>query len=46
MYYTGIDPFTKKRVQVAQGMRYGRMQWALMQFFQAGELVHGARGVD
>jgi uncharacterized radical SAM protein YgiQ len=34
MYYTGIDPFTKKRVQVAQGMRNRKMQRALMQFFK------------
>jgi hypothetical protein len=34
MYYTGIDPFTKKKVQVAKGMRSRKMQRALMQFFK------------
>jgi hypothetical protein len=34
MYYTGIDPFSKKKVQVAQGMRNRKMQRALMQFFK------------
>ncbi|MFL5243146.1 MAG: YgiQ family radical SAM protein [Gemmataceae bacterium] len=34
MYYTGIDPFTGKQVQVAKGMRDRKMQRALMQFFK------------
>jgi hypothetical protein len=34
MYYTGIDPFTKKPVAVAKGMRNRKMQRALMQFFK------------
>ncbi len=34
MYYTGIDPFTKKPVKVAKGMRDRKMQRALMQFFK------------
>ena len=34
LYYTGIDPFTKKEVQVAKGMRDRKMQRALMQFFK------------
>lgn len=34
MYYTGIDPFTKKPVQVAKGMRNRKMQRAMMQFFK------------
>ena len=34
MYYTGIDPFTKKPVQIAKGMRDRKMQRALMQFFK------------
>jgi uncharacterized radical SAM protein YgiQ len=34
MYYTGIDPFTKKRVHVARNMRDRKMQRALMQFFK------------
>jgi uncharacterized radical SAM protein YgiQ len=34
MYYTGIDPFSKKPVKVAKGMRSRKMQRALMQFFK------------
>ena len=34
MYYTGIDPFTKKPVGAARGMRDRKMQRALMQFFK------------
>jgi hypothetical protein len=34
MYYTGIDPFTKKPVHVAKNMRDRKMQRALMQFFK------------
>jgi hypothetical protein len=33
-YYTGIDPFTKKPVNVSKGMRDRKMQRALMQFFK------------
>jgi hypothetical protein len=46
MYYTGIDPFTKEEVYIARGLRDRKMQRALMQFFQGGELVYGARGAD
>jgi uncharacterized radical SAM protein YgiQ len=34
MYYTGIDPFTKKPAYVARHMRDRKMQRALMQFFK------------
>jgi hypothetical protein len=34
MWYTGIDPFTKKPVTIARGMRDRKMQRALMQFFK------------
>lgn len=34
MYYTGIDPFTKKQVHVAKGLRDRKLQRALMQFFK------------
>jgi uncharacterized radical SAM protein YgiQ len=34
LYYTGIDPFTKKKVYVAKGLRDRKMQRALMQFFK------------
>ena len=34
MYYTGINPFTKKPVYVAQHLRDRKLQRALMQFFK------------
>ncbi len=34
MYYTGIDPFSKKPVYIAKNMRDRKMQRALMQFFK------------
>lgn len=34
MYYTGIDPFTKKPVHVARHLRDRKLQRALMQFFK------------
>ncbi len=34
MYYTGIDPFTKKPVHIAKKLRDRKLQRALMQFFK------------
>ena len=34
MYYTGMDPFTKKRVYVAGNLHDRKLQRALMQFFK------------
>ena len=34
LYYTGIDPFTKKEVHVANGIKDREMQRALLQFFK------------
>src|SRR3954464_12326566 len=34
MYYTGLDPFTKKPVRVARAMHDRKLQRALMQFFK------------
>jgi uncharacterized radical SAM protein YgiQ len=34
LWHTGVDPFTKKPVTVARGMRDRKMQRALMQFFK------------
>jgi hypothetical protein len=34
MYYTGLDPFTKKPVQSAKGLHDRKLQRALMQFFK------------
>ena len=34
MYYTGIDPFTRKPVHIAKAMKDRKMQRALLQFFK------------
>lgn len=34
MYYTGVDPFTKKPVAIARKLRDRKMQRALLQFFK------------
>ncbi len=34
MYYTGIDPCTKKEVYVARNLRDRKLQWSLPQFFK------------
>jgi hypothetical protein len=34
LWHTGIDPFTKKEVYIAKGLRDRKMQRALMQFFK------------
>src|SRR4051812_37754413 len=34
MYYTGLDPFTKKPVYIARQLRDRKLQRALMQFFK------------
>ncbi len=34
MYYTGIDPFTKKPVRIAKSLKDRKLQRALMQFFK------------
>jgi len=34
MYYTGIDPFTKKPVRTARNLNDRKLQRALMQFFK------------
>jgi len=34
MYYTGIDPFTKKPVYIARQLKDRKLQRALMQFFK------------
>ena len=34
MYYTGIDPFTKKPVHTAKNLRDSTLPRALMQFFK------------
>ena len=44
MYYTGIDPFTKKPVYIAQHLRDRKLQRALMQFFKPENYFGVARG--
>jgi hypothetical protein len=34
MYYTGLDPFTKKPVHIARHLRDRKLQRALLQFFK------------
>jgi uncharacterized radical SAM protein YgiQ len=34
MYYTGLDPFTKKPVQIAKALRDRKLQRALLQYFK------------
>ncbi|MEX2187863.1 MAG: DUF3362 domain-containing protein, partial [Pirellulales bacterium] len=34
MYYTGVDPFSRREVEVAQHLRDRKLQRALMQFFK------------
>jgi hypothetical protein len=34
MFYTGLDPFTKKPVHIARHLRDRKLQRALMQFFK------------
>jgi hypothetical protein len=34
MWYTGLDPFTKKPVPIARNLRDRKLQRALMQFFK------------
>jgi uncharacterized radical SAM protein YgiQ len=34
MYYTGLDPFTKKPVTIARGLNDRKLQRAIMQFFK------------
>jgi uncharacterized radical SAM protein YgiQ len=52
MYYTGIDPFTKKPVYIARQLRDRKLQRALMQFFkpenyfEVREALHKANRAD
>ncbi len=46
MYYTGIDPFTKQEVYVAQHLARPQDAAGADAVLQAGELFRGARGAD
>jgi uncharacterized radical SAM protein YgiQ len=45
MYYTGIDPFTKKSVFIAKHLRDRKLQRALMQFFKPENYVEVRRAL-
>jgi hypothetical protein len=36
MYYTGIEPYSGRKVYNAKGLRERRLQRALIQYFQPG----------
>lgn len=46
MYYTGIDPFSKKPVYVAQHLRDRKLQRALMQFFKPENYFEVRRALE
>jgi len=46
LYYTGIDPFTKKEVHVAKGIKDRKMQRALMQFFRPENYFEVRRALE
>ncbi len=46
MYYTGVDPFTKKPVYVARHLRDRKLQRALMQFFKPENYFEVRRALE
>jgi uncharacterized radical SAM protein YgiQ len=46
MYHTGLDPFTKKPVAVAQHMRDRKLQRALLQFFKPENYFEVRRALE
>jgi uncharacterized radical SAM protein YgiQ len=46
MYYTGIDPFSKKPVTVARQLRDRKLQRALMQFFKPENYFEVRRALE
>ena len=46
MYYTGIDPMTKKRIKIAKGLKDRRMQRALLQFFKPENYFEVRRALE
>jgi hypothetical protein len=43
MYYTGVDPFTRKPVQAAKGLKDRKMRRALMRVFKPETTSSSAR---
>jgi len=46
MYYTGIDPFTRKPVHIARHLRDRKLQRALMQFFKPENYFEVRRALE
>src|SRR5438128_4159156 len=46
MFYTGIDPFTKQKVYVAQHLRDRKLQRALMQYFKPENYFEVRKALD
>jgi uncharacterized radical SAM protein YgiQ len=46
MYHTGLDPFTKKPVQVARHLRDRKLQRALLQFFKPENYFEVRRALE
>ena len=46
MYYTGLDPFTKKEVFIARHLRDRKLQRALMQFFKPENYFEVRRALE
>jgi uncharacterized radical SAM protein YgiQ len=46
MYYTGIDPFTRKRVYIAEHLRDRKLQRALLQFFKPENYFEVRRALE
>ena len=46
MYYTGIDPFSKKPVHIAKNLRDRKLQRALMQFFKPENYFEVRRALE
>ncbi len=46
MYYTGIDPFTRKPVYIARHLRDRKLQRALMQFFKPENYFEVRRALE
>ena len=46
MYHTGLDPFTKKEVYVAKGLKDRKLQRALLQFFKPENYFEVRRALE
>jgi hypothetical protein len=46
IYYTGVDPFTKKEVSIARNLRDRKLQRALLQFFKPENYIDVRRALE